>query len=1205
MSHGVVTTGPLWSPSNDAASRSRRRGRRAEGHRFVADPFGREKTVYTDLSHPPPDARLPVRLHYRNNHFLRPHRRKQKGALPSSRPSACGEAPPCANTGLNCLSEQKYVIVDVSDAAFAPDAAMLEELSVRSLHLHTLATLLTDLVSGRAVGLDETGTRSFALETVEARSLLEWYRTNERVWSQPVAQAHLPALIAASRIAPPVLAPISMATTTLHAYVPQRVRIHRFGGVQEYDSADDLLIQFDRPVLLLEGQNGSGKTSILNAMVWCLTGKLHRAQRPPVGGTDPVSLRTADTASDPDDEGEEEEAGIVSTAVCPVPPRAVLEKLDGNTLTQDTWVEITFADAVARREVTVRRAMTQKRTGRPTEVVTGRDELRLDPVAFEVGTVMPGLLPHIQIGTESGLGKAIAELTGLAPLRGMVRHARRAKKRIEEELIAALEEAKEAADSRFLDSRTLLAKLIGDHPAIAPAAPLTVLASSAEADRELDDLTHHFQRLQSDAFADARTVLGAGFDPVDSRMRQELESAVGPALAALELPAIARLTSASRLGQLGKLPPEQIAQAEAKTNALRGEAVALLDLAASPALEGRMRLYVRVANWLRENGHAAVPDACPVCLTPFEEVPDPATGRPAHQHLTEALLEGRDFLEKTLAAWAEGAEGALARDLPAVLADAVRDPLPDRPADLLRAALAEELFDASCFTGVLAPLRGHAEALCSTPLAALPGWTEPPTDTCLSGAPALSAIDTALRRLDRAIAFARWRKAAASECATAFRAIVGEATEPRAAAPIHEQPLRRQIQALQDIVRAATPLATALGHVAAMRRELFARRQKVAEAERARKTAGHLEELFPIGDLVQEQLEALRRRLDDRTREWLKRLYQSATAGTAPTPHRADVDAAGKLALLVERGGTLVAAEHVGNASFLRAYLMAFLMAFWHHVLETRGGLTLLVFDDPQELMDPNNRHRLATTMGKLADAGASLLLATHDSRFALEMCAEMRRRRIMRHLSVHGRNATRHCAMLAPSVEALEEKRRAFRDGPQDDHQAARDYANEFRIFAEARLSDLFDRPAHSQPRKPTLEVLIGELSRLADAPGLSGPAFEALRAEPALRPDSGFRALLNRVHHGDAHTVTWNDVDEHRDLFDRMRRLVIDAHEEHRRWQKRDEAPRATAPAVSLDPMRAPSFGTLHADQRLAAFSGNEGAGGGDGPGEAFSDR
>ena len=61
---------------------------------------------------------------------------------------------------------------------------MLDTISARSLHLHSLRSLLADLVSGQAVGLE--GKQPFSLASLEARALLDWYRKNEGTSSKNV-----------------------------------------------------------------------------------------------------------------------------------------------------------------------------------------------------------------------------------------------------------------------------------------------------------------------------------------------------------------------------------------------------------------------------------------------------------------------------------------------------------------------------------------------------------------------------------------------------------------------------------------------------------------------------------------------------------------------------------------------------------------------------------------------------------------------------------------------------------------------------------------------------------------------------------------------------------------------------------------------------------------------------------------------------------
>ena len=82
-----------------------------------------------------------------------------------------------------------------------------------------------------------------------------------------------------------------------------------------------------------------------------------------------------------------------------------------------------------------------------------------------------------------------------------------------------------------------------------------------------------------------------------------------------------------------------------------------------------------------------------------------------------------------------------------------------------------------------------------------------------------------------------------------------------------------------------------------------------------------------------------------------------------------------------------------------------------------------------------------------------------------------------------------------------------------------------------------------------------------------------------------------MNRTHHRDANTITWGDVKRHEGGFARIRKLVLDAHEEYRRWLRRDVVTRPARPAEALTPMRRPAFGPLGLEYRLAAFSALDG--------------
>lgn len=158
----------------------------------------------------------------------------------------------------------------------------------RDIHLLTIDALLADLVGGRAVALG--GGDELAMASDDARAVLDWYRQNRSRWHANLSAGDTEAIIDMIGTPPPTIEPSaenggSRAIKTLRLV---KVEAHRFAGLHAYGrpSAPPASFVFEpgKPVTLLEGVNGSGKTSIANAIVWCLTGHLIRSQRSPEEG---------------------------------------------------------------------------------------------------------------------------------------------------------------------------------------------------------------------------------------------------------------------------------------------------------------------------------------------------------------------------------------------------------------------------------------------------------------------------------------------------------------------------------------------------------------------------------------------------------------------------------------------------------------------------------------------------------------------------------------------------------------------------------------------------------------------------------------------------------------------------------------------------------------------------------------------------------
>ena len=340
------------------------------------------------------------------------------------------------------------------------------------LYAHTLATLCNELVSGRPVPLDDKG-NEFRLASPKARSIFDWYRRNPEKWGKRVYKEDVEELANQLDKTPPGLPLVRVTDKRLkqRKIHLRSVRAHRFAGIHWYGTLDhppdDFYFDFEKQVTLIEGANGAGKTSLLSAITWCLTGHIYRSQRPPETVDQSVLVDIVEESKAALG-GEPPYEPYDMTAITPIPPSEVLKSLGGKPIPLDTWVELTFVDDAGNELGQVRRTVKRSPRGEIVVIEPDFSNLGLDPIAREVGTKMPGLIPYIQLGSPSDLGKSVAALTGIKPLEDLVEHARKSQARLKKDLVEDREAEIEDLDSGFLKAQTGLAELVQDHPDIDP-----------------------------------------------------------------------------------------------------------------------------------------------------------------------------------------------------------------------------------------------------------------------------------------------------------------------------------------------------------------------------------------------------------------------------------------------------------------------------------------------------------------------------------------------------------------------------------------------------------------------------------------------------------------------------------------------------------------------------------------------------------------
>ena len=177
----------------------------------------------------------------------------------------------------------------------------------------------------------------------------------------------------------------------------QKLEAHRFAGLHKFGTPsnppDNYIHEFSPSFTLFEGRNGSGKTSLANAIIWVLTGELLRAQREPESAKVEFECKVG-----PAESGAEATMHRI-TPVTPLPD-AQSHRPDRDFVHADTWAELTFVDETGTELPPIRRTQSRSTQGRLNEVPPDLSLLGLDPIAVRIGTVMPGLLSVIRLGGE-------------------------------------------------------------------------------------------------------------------------------------------------------------------------------------------------------------------------------------------------------------------------------------------------------------------------------------------------------------------------------------------------------------------------------------------------------------------------------------------------------------------------------------------------------------------------------------------------------------------------------------------------------------------------------------------------------------------------------------------------------------------------------------------------------------------------------------
>jgi hypothetical protein len=989
---------------------------------------------------------------------------------------------------------------------------------------------------------------AFHLRSEAAQKVLSWYSMRQGRWQMNVNDDDVEESLSAMTTPLARTKPASQPTpsSVIQRWHLRRIRAHRFAGLHRFDprknQPQDFELLIDGKLISLTGKNGTGKTSLLNAITWCLTGHIYRAQRIPEPAGTVVVTATDDTGT--------AEIPVVS----PVPPSDAFS--GGGSVTVDTWVELEFHDNVTDSEAKVRRSVGRNSRGgfEPKFNISG---MTLDAVAFHIGTRLPGLVPYIQLSKRSPFGAAVAALTGFESLLTLVAHSSRLHDRVRNRTLKAAQ--------RELDgTRETITRIVSSIDAELPA--LEACGVTAPSDLRSPEGLAKWQQVlnmtHSQLLHDAGRVLPT-FKDDDASQRFNLSRLIEPAIAAIDMSALKRGRTAQRLSRLQKLTDAQCETVDRLLLDLSTEAKLLAEQLTNTDMAQRTRLYARVAAWLKESDQT-VGDLCPVCGNTLASAIDAVSGQPVREHIANCTLDSTT-LSHTTDSWVASAKARLASVLPDDMHTELAAELPRQPHDLLRAALVDEIFSDPAFSAPFDSLRPRIAALCDEALKAMPTMEEP---TILRFARPFtdSGAVTLVTRLHRIVAFARWRKENEKGSRDVFKRVIGLVREQNGAdtSIVDARPLAGHLVAIRRLVEASRPVTNAIDLADNLAKALNLEATLKRRIGDCQILLACLIEIGGIKKLVDGELKALIKELNEETIAWKNRLYGSVIG--APQLDQASVAVGGNVSLRLAVGGTGVPAEAIANASHLRASLIAFLFAFWEYRWERLGGLSLLLLDDVHELFDPENRSRIASAIPLLVERGAHVICTSNDESFSRDLTLAAKRRSVeYERRCIHPLTLNRSCVVVGVYEAEIDGLRREFEKSPGEDEPAI-NYLMAARVYFEERLIDFFDTPDPQITATATLHDLLGAArrSRRLGVEPFDSLAIGHLLDNPALADGSQLLDLLNRSVHRTRSTLRYCDADAVQSELQNVRELMEAAYGGYQHWLRRD---------LPSSPLHAPS--------------------------------
>lgn len=1001
----------------------------------------------------------------------------------------------------------------------------------------TLDQLVLHLIAGELLHI--AGGEEFSLPLNDSRAILAFYNQDRKAYWNPdkdtsIQDGEVDRVLAALDTVPKAIAAPAKAAAVSQKWQLVKIEAHRFRGLHRHcaeGGLDPKLFELElaAPATLFRGFNGAGKTSLVSAVCWCLTGLGHRSQGLPAPLHECVAVQVAT-----DDEAEKN--GFDIPTIVPIPTEQELVAVDGVPKV-DTWVRLSFRSLIDGRQVAVERHLQRDGKKAFKTAAIGLEKLGLSDLALQVGTLMPGIAAATRFDDKTTLSQAVSTLTGLRPLAHFGTRSGRLHDRLTDKYSKLAKQEKEASEKAAGAQKQTLDDLLKESQDL-PNLDCVVLPDDSDPETwatGLEEAEKRLKAVEDNAAGEATLILGALPSLTSDLEIKRFGDALTAAQNCFSGAALRGLPSIQLVAKLGELKEADLDAGASVLECIEAEAKFLVERLADADRSDRLRLYGLVAKWHEavHPGHAF--SACPVCdrdLTQPGAIPRDAL---LDQSVADALEQARKAdaaLIKTASEWERDAIRALRGQLPLGLQPFVSDNVPDDLATVYLAALSKEVFEQPDFPAVLHKMAPSIVELCRLAWAKAPERAPLPSATIPSEIPDNEGLRSGIKKVRRAINLARYRAANGDFAKSAVTSVMRSEVQ-ETGIQANRRSVAGQLSVLKTYLEAATVFAGVRRQLDQFKLTCGRWKSACDRIDKLDRAAKAVEPFKRFPALVHDQVAGLILSLDSQATAWSQRMYKAQFL-QAPAYAGLDPAKSDGFTFLAAQGKHLVEAHHVMNASALRAYLSAFVLALWQQVWARSGGISTFLMDDPQDLLDPGNVANLAATVPHLIAAEMSPLIVSNDFGFipaieafvsAHSTAAPARRTEVWEFSAI----STSKCTVsLAPVADEARLRCDHWQKTDVNDVTLARAFVHPVRVRIEIKLWDLLA----SDPavlKDPTLNDLLGKIANArnrGERPFNEDP-FRKLIELPALKASAPFRHAINKAHHGKADQLTPIDAD------------------------------------------------------------------------------